>query len=313
MEAKFKIYRYNPEKEAEPHYDEFTLKVEERITVLNALEEIKHEYDGTLTFRRSCRSGICGSCAMRINGYSKLACKTRATEEMAKHGIILVEPLGNMPVIKDLVVDMKLFWDQIGKGLPWLVEKENEPSLTKPNLLQKEQLEASDKMANCITCGACVSDCVSLEFDKTFLAPASLAKVYRFVSDPRDKLGQERVDNLIDLGLWTCTHCHFCVSQCPRDVGPMHAISALRAMTIQRGLTNNAGARHVKALAESIKKGGTLNEATLLLRTLRLGILSETGLILSMLKRGKAPSPFRKPIPKINEVRQIFHKTEMKK
>lgn len=289
------------------------MKAEKWTSVLDALEEIKHGSDGTLTFRRSCRSGICGSCAMRINGYSKLACKTRAVDEMEKHGLILVEPLGNMPPIKDLVVDMELFWNQMKKGVPWLVEKERATAGIEPDLLRKEQLEASNKMADCIMCGACVSDCVSLEFDKTFLAPASLAKVYRFVSDPRDKLGQERVDKLIELGLWTCTHCHFCVSQCPRDVGPMYAISALRVLSIQRGLTSNAGARHVEAFAESIRRSGTLNEATLFLRTMGLATMGEMGLILGMLRRGKAPSPFTKPIPKIDEVRQVFRDVEMKK
>lgn len=313
MEAKFKVFRHNPEKEAKPRYDEFTLNVEKWTTVLDALETIKHEQNGTLTFRRSCRSGICGSCAMRINGYSKLACKTLAIEEMSKRDVILIEPLCNMPAIKDLVVDMKLFWDKIQEATPWLVEKEKEPNPNKPNLVLKEQLETANKMADCIMCGACVSDCISLEFDKNFLAPAALAKAYRFVSDPRDKLGLERVEKLIDLGLWTCTHCHFCVSQCPRDVGPMYAISTLRVMSIRKGLINNVGARHVNAFADSIKKGGMLNEATLYLRTMRLGTVGEFGLILSMLKKGKAPSPFAKTIPNIAEVRQIYEATETKK
>lgn len=304
--AVFKIFRFNPEREKKPHYDTFRVEIKRQMSILDALEYIKHEKDASLTFRRSCRSGICGSCAMKINRHSKLACKTLATVEGAKHGgEVLIEPMENMPVIRDLVVDMKAFWQEIKRGRPWLETDENNEKNFQENVLTKEQLAKPTKLADCIMCGACFSDCISRSFDENFTGPASLAKVYRFVTDPRDKAGLERVDGLTALGLWSCTHCFFCVSQCPKDVRPLDAISALRVLSVSRGGIT-VGARHAKAVKDVIKGTGALNEALLYLKTRRLNTLRDIPLIFSMAIKGRAPSPFKKPIPKIDEVRLIY-------
>jgi len=309
QEAVFRIFRFNPELSEKPHYQTFQVKIDNRMTVLDALEDIKHEQDATLTFRRSCRSGICGSCAMKINRLAKLACKTRAKTEMDNHGEILVEPMENMsPILRDLTVDMGEFWREIDRGTPWLVWEETLAGTIKENLLTNQQQRVPDTLANCIMCGCCFSDCVSRVFDKNFTGPASLAKIHRFVADPRDEVGEKRVPTLVEMGLWSCTHCYFCWSQCPRDVRPVAAISALRILSFNAGDTNQ-GARHVRAFMNSVKGTGMLNEARLYLETMRWTMLRDLDLIVKMATRGKAPSLFVRPIPKIEEARSLFQLT----
>jgi len=309
-EASFRILRFNPEQNEKSNYQTFRVKIDNRMTVLDALENIKHEQDASLTFRRSCRSGICGSCAMRINGLAKLACKTRARTEAERHGEVLVEPMLNMaPVIRDLVVDMSEFWREISRGTPWLIFDEALKESLNENLVTNEQLTVPAKMADCIMCGCCFSDCVSRVFDKNFNGPASLAKINRFVTDPRDKEGANRIHGLVEIGLWSCTHCYFCWSQCPRDVRPVSAISDLRVLSF-KSLDPSQGARHVNALTDSVKNSGMLNEATLYLRTMRLAAIKDIDLMLKMAVKGKAPSPLKRPIPQIEEVRTLFRLTK---
>lgn len=304
-DAVFWILRFRPERDRKPHLQSFRVQIDSNMSVLDVLENIKHQQDSSLTFRRSCRSGICGSCAMRINHLSKLACKTKVKTEINKHGEVLLEPMGNMPIIRDLVVDMTEFWHEVDRGTPWLIWDEKLEGSNKENILTDKQLQVSDKLADCIMCGACFSDCVSRFFDENFTGPASLAKIRRFVADPRDKVGARRIPALIEMGLWSCTHCYFCWSQCPRDVRPVAAISELREMSFRSGDTSQ-GSRHVQAFKDSVKASGMLNEATLYLKTMRLKLIQDVDIILKMATKGKAPSPFLRPIPKINEVRSLY-------
>lgn len=304
-EAVFRVFRYNPEKDEKPHHQTFNVRIDSRMTILDALENIKHEQDASLTFRRSCRSGICGSCAMKINRLSKLACKTRAITEVERHGEVLIEPMENMPPIRDLVVDMGEFWREIDRGTPWLAWDEKLSDSMKENLLSNEQQQISGKLADCIMCGCCFSDCVSRVYDSNFNGPASLAKIYRFVCDSRDKEGAKRVHGLVEMGLWSCTHCYFCWSQCPRDVRPVAAISELRALSYNT-LDPSQGARHVSAFMDSVRGSGMLNESTLYLKTMRWNVLGDAGLILRMAAKGKAPPLFPRAIPRIEEVRLLY-------
>jgi len=304
-EVVFRVLRFNPELDEKPHYQTLQVKVDNRMTVLDALEEIKHKQDLSLTYRRSCRSGICGSCAMKINGLAKLACKTRVRTEADSHGEVLVEPMENMPLIRDLVVDMAEFWLEIDRGMPWLVGDETKADPNRENLLTNEQQQVSAKLADCIMCGCCFSDCVSRVFDKNFTGPASLAKIHRFVADPRDKENVKRAHELVPIGLWSCTHCYFCWSQCPRDVQPVAAISALRELSFSAG-DSSQGARHVEAFLDSVKNSGMLNEATLYLKTMGLTTLQDFDLILKMMIKGKGAFPLRRPIPRIDEVQSLY-------
>jgi len=304
-EAVFRILRISPEKDEKGRYETYRVRIDSRMTVLDALEDIKHEQDASLTFRRSCRSGICGSCALKVNHLAKLACKTRAVTEVEKCGEVLVEPMENMPPIRDLVVDMSGFWREIDRGAPWVEWDKTLEGSIKENLLTNEQQLISSRLADCIMCGCCFSDCISRVFDKNFTGPASLAKTHRLVVDPRDKLGMNRVKELASMGLWSCTHCYFCWSQCPRNVRPIVAISTLRTLSFGAG-HKSQGARHVEVFMNSVERTGMLNEAALYLKTMGWATLRDLDLILRMAAKHKAPPLFPQPVPKIEEIRSVY-------
>ena len=164
-------------------------------SVLDGILQVKDREDGSIGIRCSCRAAICGSCAVRINGKSALACNTRIGDaaERARDGAITVEPMGNMPVIKDLITDMEaVHWKKIRRVVPWLLPAEDPPEGREYIVPAEAMLDVTQAMA-CIQCGACVSACLSLEVDPEFIGPAALAKAYRFVGDPRDGAHEERL------------------------------------------------------------------------------------------------------------------------
>ena len=263
MQITLSVRRYNPEREPEPYQQSYELDAPEHFTVLDALMQVREEIDGTLGLRCSCRSAICGSCAMRINGHAKLACKTRVVALGGEGQEITVEPMGNLPVIKDLVSDMTPFWDKVRRIDPWL--QTSGPPPQGEHRVSDQSMEHLVGVVNCIMCGACVSDCTVLEaelkqgmpYEKTFIAPAALAKAYRFVADPRDANQKERLRALSEPnGIYDCTHCFECVEVCPKGVAPMDRIIKMRDLAVEAGITNNTGARHVKAAAASIEASG---------------------------------------------------------
>ena len=185
MNVTIKVKRQDPEAEdTAPFWQDYTLEIEDNAVVLDALIKIREEIDGTLSLRCSCRSSICGSCAMRINGHAGLACKTQAVAALQEGDVIEVEPAGNMPVVKDLVVDFDLFWDKIMEVEPYLQPQGPEPE--QEYVVSNESMLHLSGVTACIMCGACVSDCTVMEVDPSFLGPAALAKAYRFTADPRD-------------------------------------------------------------------------------------------------------------------------------
>ncbi|MEK6527025.1 MAG: succinate dehydrogenase iron-sulfur subunit [Nitrospirota bacterium] len=313
MRLTFTIQRFNPETDTCPHEEDYRLEVGRGMTVLESLIRIKNEQDGSLALRYSCRSAICGSCTMEVNGVEKLACRTSVRKELERYGGITVAPLKNLPVIKDLVVDMSSFWGKVQDVTPWLLaspktdaEQPSGQMTLVPGSYRFHNVDA------CIMCGACVAACTSHEVSKGFLGPAALAKAARFVSDPRESKASKRT-RLVELekenGIWDCVRCNFCVEVCPKDVKPMEAIIRLRRAAIEAGLTSSSGARHVTGFAEIVEHGGRLNEALMplkivgfnlkrLLRVLPLGI--------KMLLKGKMPNPLAPPITGIAQVRSIF-------
>jgi succinate dehydrogenase / fumarate reductase iron-sulfur subunit len=314
MEVKLKVLRYDPEApSAGREYRSYTVDMPESSTVLDSLIEVREYQDGTLSLRCSCRSSICGSCAMRINGRARLACKTQLGSVAKDGGEITVEPAGNMPAIKDLVVDMAPFWNKIRAVKPWLQPAGPPPE--REYLASKESMIELVEVMNCIMCGACVSDCTVLEVDKSFLGPAALAKAYRFVHDPRDGNTAPRLRELSEpSGIWDCTRCNFCVQVCPKDVKPMEQIMRLRAAATETGITNNAGSRHTFAFTSTVKEGGRLNEFQMLPRTHGLfnipANLAELPGGIRMIRAGKMPSPFTHKIPGHQHVRRIFKRFE---
>lgn len=264
------IYRQNPEDDARPgpYWDRQTVELDAHRSVLDAILEIK-ERDGTLAIRYSCKAAICGSCGVRVNGEPHLACHTQLGTAQARAGAgpIVVEPMGNMPVIKDLVVDMDaVHWAKIKRVQPWLVPREPVPE--REYLVEHERMVDVTQTQACIQCGACVSNCLSMEADPDFVGPAALAKSWRFVGDPRDSATRERLEDLAEdpHGMYECTHCFACVDACPKGVQPMNQIMRLRrAANTDHGIVDpNNGHRHEAGFVANIRRNGILNEADLM-------------------------------------------------
>jgi succinate dehydrogenase / fumarate reductase, iron-sulfur subunit len=327
----FTIQKYNPEIDRHPHDDVYHLEVSRGLTILDALIRIKNELDGRLSFRYSCRSSICGSCAMTINGSEKLACRTSVRREWERHGNITVAPLKNMALIKDLVVDMRPFWEKTRAVIPWLLTGEKEsvpadsgesPRPEQAHALTSQALPSANAFHNadaCIMCGACVAACMSHEADRRFLGPAALAKAYRFVADVREGEGP-RTARLAALqeptGIWDCTRCNFCVQVCPKDVQPMEQIIRLRRAAIERGLTNTEGARHVTGFRDLIAKYGRLNEALMPLKVIGphlRRLIDIVPLGIRMLLKGKVPSPLHSRIDGADRVRAILERKDIRR
>ena len=318
MQLTLRIRRYNPEAaKPEPYWQDIKVDIEESATVLDALIKIREEMDGTLALRCSCRSAICGSCAMRINGHAALACKTRAEMAKDENDVVVVEPAGVMPVIKDLVVDFDLFWDHVRAVEPWLQHKGAEPD--GEFVVSNESMLHLSEVMGCIMCGACVSDCTVMEVDPSFLGPAALAKAYRFTADPRDGDGtgpsEERLKNLEKpTGMWDCTRCFECVQVCPKGVAPMDRIMGLRDQAIHAGFVDTTGARHAEAFSESVEHSGWLDELQLPLKSVGMtnipALMSFAPVGLRALKRGKMPPIIHKNIEDVAGVRKVFKKVE---
>jgi succinate dehydrogenase / fumarate reductase iron-sulfur subunit len=256
---------------------------------------------------------------MRIDHQARLACKTKVTDIARDEGKeIVVEPMGNMPVIRDLVTDMEAHWSKVRQVEPWLQRRPSDPVPEREYLVSNEAMLDLAGVMNCIMCGACVSDCTVLEVDKSFIAPAALAKAYRFAGDPRDTLTKERLTELSKVagGIWDCTRCNMCVEVCPKDVRPMDRIMQLRELAVEAKIKGNTGVRHGDAFAGSVRRLGRLDEFRLLPASVGYfnapRLLSELGGAMRMFRVGKLPwhsaVPFLadKPIPGIQHVRRLF-------
>ena len=297
---------------------DYTVSYDGTTTVLNGLEDVKGNQDGTLTFRRSCRASICGSCGMFIDNRSRLACKTKikdliegnAEKNIApvKDGVIEISPQKNQPVLKDLVVDIEPFYQKVKDITPYV----QEGSETDKNV-HKDSFSQVNMVSNCIMCGCCYSDCTAMVENPDFIGPAALAKAYRFVADPREGQKTARLQELSKKnGIWDCVRCGMCIDACPKDVAPMQAIVKTRAKAMESGITNNPGARHAMAFKSDIINWGVLNEPFMLLKTLRLGVIGQVGHALNLVKKGKIPNPFpfdHKP-KTLNEVKVMFAELE---
>jgi succinate dehydrogenase / fumarate reductase iron-sulfur subunit len=275
------IRRYNPESGDAAYWENFNVQLDPARSVLDGILQARNDQDGSIAIRCSCQAAICGSCGVRINGKSRLACNTKIGEAAERaqamgRDAIVVEPMGNMPVLKDLIVDMDaVHWKKVQRVVPWLLP-EGPPPEREYIVPAEAMIDVTQAMA-CIHCGVCVSACLSLEVDPEFIGPAALAKAYRFVGDPRDAQEEERLKDLAEdeHGIYDCTHCFACVEVCPKDVAPMNQIMRLRRRaTGDYGIKDsNAGYGHEAAFVGLIEKYGTLAESQLLPRSFGQGSL----------------------------------------
>ena len=230
----FKIYRWNPDDGHNPSIDSYEVDLDNcGPMVLDALIKIKNEIDSSLTFRRSCREGICGSCAMNIDGTNTLAC-TKSIEEI--EGDIKVYPLPHMPVVKDLVPDLKHFYAQYASIKPWLQKKSPIPQ--KENLQSTEDRALIDGLYECILCACCSTSCPSYWWNgDRYLGPAVLLQAYRWLIDSRDEATGERLDDLDDsFKLYRCHTIMNCAKTCPKGLNPARAIGEIKKMLFARSI-----------------------------------------------------------------------------
>src|SRR3954447_24191930 len=300
-----KVRRYQPESGEGAYWEEFNVDLDPSLSVLDGLLQVKDRDDGSLSVRCSCRAAICGSCGMKVNGSSTLGCKTQIGEaheqanrrkaddvpppmgadELPPPGSangsadnpIVVEPMGNMPVIKDLITDMEsTHWTKIRPGTPWLLPHGEAPE--REYVVEPESMIDITQSMACIQCGACVSSCLSMEADPEFIGPAALAKAYRFVGDPRDAESRERLHDLAEdpHGIYDCTHCFSCIDACPKGVAPMDQIMRLRRRAGEEGIEDpNSGHDHEIAFVKIIEKKGPLDESLLLQESFAPGVLGK--------------------------------------
>jgi succinate dehydrogenase / fumarate reductase iron-sulfur subunit len=291
MEVTLRVRRYGGEG-AKAEYRTYTVEVPTTATLLDCLDAIKDKQDGSLSYRKSCRMAVCGSCGMRMDGGAVLACKTAMKPFVDAGHNVTVAPMGNLPVIKDLVVDMAPFWQKIHAIKPYLDTGGDEPG-QKEWRVTPQQGELIHKESLCIMCGCCVSECNSMEADPDFLGPAALAKAYRFVGDVRDGDAKERLKDLSGAhGIWDCTRCYFCNQRCPKNVDPRDAIAKLGAEAFREGITRDEGARHAKVFVHSTHRGGYLRETELVPKTIGpIAAITQIPFALQLARAGKVPNP----------------------
>ncbi|MFE1588713.1 succinate dehydrogenase iron-sulfur subunit [Streptomyces sp. NPDC059402] len=229
----FRVRRFNPEVSAEATWEDFQLEIDPKERVLDALHKIKWDLDGSLTFRRSCAHGICGSDAMRINGKNRLACKT-LIKDISPEKPITVEPIKGLTVLKDLVVDMEPFFQAYRDVMPFLITKDtNEP--TRERLQSAEDRERFDDTTKCILCAACTSSCPVFWNDGQYFGPAAIVNAHRFIFDSRDEAGEQRLEILNDRdGVWRCRTTFNCTDACPRGIEVTKAIAEVKRALITR-------------------------------------------------------------------------------
>ncbi|CAB4689144.1 MAG: 4Fe-4S dicluster domain-containing protein [Actinobacteria bacterium] len=307
MKVALKIWRSNSQT-GERALREYEVDAPEWATLLDVLDLVKDRHDGSLAYRKSCRMTICGSCGMRMDGKTVLACRTRMYDIAEAGHIPVISAMGNMPVVKDLVTDMDSFWEKFKSVKPYVQPGYIEPPGGREHIISREQMSAIHKESLCINCGACVSECNAMESDPAFLGPHALAKAMRFVGDPRDS---KRIDRLEEVsghnGIHQCTRCYYCNERCPKGVDPRDAIAKLSAEAIKESIDSDMGAKHAKWFVTSAKTTGWLRETELVPKTQGvLASIKQAKFALELARHGKVPPPFPAHVAKnVKESRRL--------
>lgn len=309
---KFKVFRFNAQTDYLPVFKTYELEVSHQELMMDVLDKIKWKKDGSFTYRRSCRHGICGSCAIKVNGKSVIACKENvfALADMFGTDELLIEPSRKERAIKDLVVDKKDFWKKYDDVKPYLIAKIDEHPV-KENTVFPEDAEKIDEADTCIQCGVCYYACPAVEVNPDFLGPAALAKAARFTTDVRDEDKRSRlIDvNKLGTGIWDCVKCFECATACPKGVNPIAKITVLHNQTFEENLAeDNVATRHAVGFKDSMKKHGLLDETEIVRYSEgTLGMIKHTCVGLSMMKVGKVVFPWQMHKSKnLDEVKKLI-------
>ena len=291
----FKVFRFNSDVDYLPYYDSYTMEVTSEEVVLDILNRIKWELDGSFSYRRSCRHGICGACAIKVNGRSTLACKERMNDMIDIFGTELtLEPLSINRAIKDMIIDKADFWNKHDAVEPYLItDIEEEPKIE--NLVSPHDAEELKEADLCIQCGACHYACPVVEVNENFFGPAAFAAAYRFEADVRDEAGISRLKNLQEAnqGVWDCVKCYECAEVCPKEINPIDKITSLHQMLFENGVAkSNVATRHAVGFKHSIAKNGVLDEGGLVLYSEMSGIVKHIPVALKMFRKGKIVPPW---------------------
>lgn len=314
----FKVFRFNQETDYLPYYNTYELEVTHEEVVLDILNRIKWDHDGTLSYRRSCRHGICGVCSIKINGKGILACKSRLFDLIDIFGAELtIEPLSTKRAIKDLIIDKQDFWDKHAQVTPYLVSEIDEHPESE-HLVSPHDAEKLLEADYCIQCGACHYSCPALEINEQFIGPAAFAAAYRFSADVRDDSALERLNvvNEEAQGVWDCVKCMECAQVCPKDVNPIEKITKLHNMIFTAGIaTDNVATRHAVGFAHSIKRHGLLDEGELARYSEgNIGVMKHLPEAIKMFANGKIVMPWNMPKSKnLDEIKTLIKSSSTSK
>ncbi len=298
QKVNFKVFRFNADDDYLPYYEDYTMEVTSEEVVLDILNRIKWDHDGSFSYRRSCRHGICGACAIKVNGRSTLACKERMNDMIDLFGSELtIEPLSIKRAVKDMIIDKADFWEKHESVTPYLISNVEEEPETE-HLVSPEEAEELLEADLCIQCGACHYACPVVELNDDFFGPAAFAAAYRFEADVRDEAGTSRLKAVHEekQGVWDCVKCYECAEVCPKEINPIDKITKLHQMLFKEGVaTSNVATRHAVGFKDSIMKHGVLDEGGLVLYSEGPAIVKHIPVALKMYKKGKIVMPWNMP------------------
>jgi succinate dehydrogenase / fumarate reductase iron-sulfur subunit len=295
QKVNFKVFRFNADEDYLPYYENYDMDVTSEEVVLDILNRIKWDHDGSFSYRRSCRHGICGACAIKVNGRSTLACKESMNDMVELFGSdLVIEPLSVKRAIKDLIIDKGDFWEKHDAIHPYLISDVQEHP-EHEHIVTPEEAEELNEADLCIQCGACHYACPVVEINEDFFGPAAFAKAYRFEADVRDDAHVSRLTELHEekQGLWDCVKCFECAEVCPKDVNPIDKITKLHNMLFTEGVaTSNVATRHAVGFKHSIARNGVLDEGGLVLYSEGPAIVKHIPVALKMFRKGKIVPPW---------------------
>jgi succinate dehydrogenase / fumarate reductase iron-sulfur subunit len=305
-----KAFRFNAETDYLPYYKTYKMEIGKDELILDLLNRIKWEHDGSFSYRRSCRHGICGACGIKVNGKATLSCKQNAMELVELFGDELVfEPQSKKRAVKDMIIDKGDFWEKHNAIKPY-VDTEVDPHPQSETIMSKEQVKQFLDADYCIQCGSCHYACPVVEVNEEYFGPAAFAAAYRFAIDPRDNSKKERLEITAQMGpgVWDCVKCYECAEACPKDVNPIEKITKLHNMQFEEGVAKrNVATKHAEGFVRSIKKFGYLDEQDIVLYSEGLGVVKHLSEALKMIKAGKV-HPFdimKKKMPRSKNLDEI--------